>query len=316
MSDFSLPGGIWAITTYFNPIGYTNRLQNYHRFRSHFSLPLVTVELSFDGKFHLEEGDADRLIQIHGRDVMWQKERLLNLALKEVPADCDAVVWVDCDVIIQPDDWAKQLLRSLQNHSLVHLFRTRYDIDREALKGKPSSKEADSRGESIVHKIATGEASTEDFSSAQAWVTRGATLGLGWAARKAVLDQHGFYDACILGGADRVMLCAAYGKFDSAIRSASMNDASQRHFLEWARPFYVSVQGKVGYIPTEIFHLRHGSPENRRYSQRYNMLEDFNPYEDISMAPTGCWQWNSNKTQFHRQVVDYFKSRREDDPSS
>jgi hypothetical protein len=42
----------------------------------------VTVELSFDGRFELAGSDADILIQLSGGAVLWQKERLLNLALK------------------------------------------------------------------------------------------------------------------------------------------------------------------------------------------------------------------------------------------
>ena len=51
--------------------------------------------------FDLSEGDADILIQLRGRDVMWQKERLLNLALRALPDECRKVVWVDCDVILE-----------------------------------------------------------------------------------------------------------------------------------------------------------------------------------------------------------------------
>ncbi len=72
---------LWAITSFFNPAGYKNRLSNYHRFRSRLNVPLVAVELSFTGRFELRDSDAEILIQISGADVMWQKERLLNIAL-------------------------------------------------------------------------------------------------------------------------------------------------------------------------------------------------------------------------------------------
>ena len=76
---------LWAITCYFNPIAYKRRLENYHTFRQHLAVPLVTTELSFDGNFQLQHDDADILVQLHGGDVLWQKERLLNVALKSVP---------------------------------------------------------------------------------------------------------------------------------------------------------------------------------------------------------------------------------------
>src|SRR5271169_6865582 len=73
---------MWAITSYFNPIPYRRRSFNYHVFRRNLDLPLVTVELGFDGRYELTNKDADVLIQIDGGAVLWQKERLLNLALR------------------------------------------------------------------------------------------------------------------------------------------------------------------------------------------------------------------------------------------
>jgi hypothetical protein len=77
---------VWAIASYYNPVGYRRRLANYRLFRANLGIPLVTVELSFDGRFELAEDDADILIQLTGGAVLWQKERLLNLAAKAVPA--------------------------------------------------------------------------------------------------------------------------------------------------------------------------------------------------------------------------------------
>ena len=39
---------LWAITCYFNPVGYRRRLENYRMFRQRLKVPLVAVELSFD----------------------------------------------------------------------------------------------------------------------------------------------------------------------------------------------------------------------------------------------------------------------------
>jgi len=96
---------MWAITSYYNPARYKCRLANYRIFRKNLITPLVTVELSFDGKFELTEGDADILIQISGGAVLWQKERLLNVAIKSVPPNVDSIAWVDCDVIFERSNW-------------------------------------------------------------------------------------------------------------------------------------------------------------------------------------------------------------------
>ena len=89
---------LWAITCLFNPAGFRIRTDNYRIFRQQLRLPLLTVELAFEGGFELAEGDADILVQRRGGARLWQKERLLNIALEHLPDDCDAVVAVDADV--------------------------------------------------------------------------------------------------------------------------------------------------------------------------------------------------------------------------
>ena len=72
---------MWAMTSYINPMRYKRRFTNYKMFREKLGIPLVTVELSFDGHFELTDKDADILIQISGGAVLWQQNRLLNVAL-------------------------------------------------------------------------------------------------------------------------------------------------------------------------------------------------------------------------------------------
>ena len=90
-----------VITSYFNPMRSRRRLANYRTFRSRLNAPLFTVELSFDGRFELTPSDADHLIQLSGGDIMWQKERLLNIALGAVPGDVEDVAWIDCDLVFE-----------------------------------------------------------------------------------------------------------------------------------------------------------------------------------------------------------------------
>src|SRR5689334_5884496 len=100
---------LWAITSYFNPMRYERRRINYQLFRKSLRLPLLAIELAYGENFELVESDADILIQLRGKDVMWQKERLLNLALSALPPDCRKVVWVDCDVVFDSEDWAERV---------------------------------------------------------------------------------------------------------------------------------------------------------------------------------------------------------------
>ena len=112
---------LWAITTYFNPVGYTRRRLNYRRFKMALDVPLVTVELSFSGAFELTAADADILVQVRGKSVLWQKERLLNIALAKVPKAVEFVAWLDCDIILERSLWSEETIRLLDEYPLLQL---------------------------------------------------------------------------------------------------------------------------------------------------------------------------------------------------
>ena len=52
---------MWAVTSYYNPARFRRRLANYKTFRANLAVPLVTVELSFDGNFELLETETQPL---------------------------------------------------------------------------------------------------------------------------------------------------------------------------------------------------------------------------------------------------------------
>ena len=113
---------------------------------------------------------------------------------------------------------------------------------------------------------------------------------------------------------DRAMLCAAVGRFDYGIDALMMGTRQSEHYLAWARPFYDTVRGAVGYVDGRICHLWHGDLVNRRYSQRHEGLAPFgfDPFTDIMIDPNGCWRWTGRKTEMQEYVRGYFESRKED----
>ena len=99
---------LWAITTYFNPVGYQRRLANYKIFRQRLDVPLIAIELAYGPDFELQLDDAEILHQIRGDAVLWQKEKLLNLALRAIPPECRKVAWLDCDIIFDDPQWSQK----------------------------------------------------------------------------------------------------------------------------------------------------------------------------------------------------------------
>jgi hypothetical protein len=305
---------LWTITSYFNPVGYANRLRNYRIFRANLAPPLAVVELSLNGEFELTKNDAEIVVQITGGDVLWQKERLLNVALRYLPDECNHVAWVDCDVIFLDSDWAQRADQALEEFCLIQPFRERCNLSRDAQISSGVHVACDSVSKSVGYKIAMGEAQAEDFGQSDAPLTRNSTAGLAWAARRELLEAHGFYDVCVLGSADRAILGAAMGMFESGVNAVGMRGRQIEHYLHWAEPFHRAVSGRVGFIDGRVLHLWHGDLKNRRYAERHAGLSRFvfDPFTDIVLDPSGCWRWNGSKPEMHEYVRAYFESRKED----
>lgn len=278
-----------VITCYFNPCGYENLRRNYTRFRDNLNCDLVTVELSFDGSFFVPDA-----IQIRGteRNLLWQKERLLNVALEHLDPQCDKVAWIDADVLFLNPGWAEDAGRLLDHLPLVQLFEEIHDVDHRGRIGRRSYSWA---------KVNTDPRLKGKYGRP----------GLAWAARREILTD-GFYDAHVLGGGDAAMLYAWTGvaKFPGVLPRDS---AWESHYCDWAYPQFLKVQGNVGCVTGHAVHLFHGSWHNRKYTERYAVLNenDFNPLDDIRIE-NGIWAWCSDKPKLHRGVAEYFRGRKED----
>ena len=310
MSDRAL----WAITSYFNPCGYRTRLENFRVFRERLRIPLVAVELAYGDAFELAAGDADVLLRIHGGDVLWQKERLLNLALDALPGGCEAVAWLDCDVVFADPEWEWSALAALERHPLIQPYRMVYDLPRgrgpDALDGWP----ADWGRISLASGVAGGALPPEIFRVQGASMRLRYSPGHAWAARRELLREHGFYDAMVMGSGDKIMASAAFGHCRDSVASFAFNARQARHYLDWARPFHEAVAGRVGFANQAVVHLWHGSLSSRGYGDRYREFGafEFDPYKDIRLAANGCWSWATDKPEMHAHVREYFVRREED----
>ena len=306
---------LWAIACYFNPVGYRRRGRNYREFRRRLTVPLVTVELSFTGAFELDADDADILIQLRARDVMWQKERLLRIALQAVPREVKKVVWLDADIVFERDDWHLNAARSLDVVPLLQPFSVVVDLapdaDIDAGKLEPLQ---------VRDSFCSALGSANDR-HAFARLKRDpdgkapAAAGMAWAFRRELLERHGFYTGSVLGGNDRAMACAAVGQFDAAAQNWAMNSKQIEHYRRWAEPFHADVQGRLGCVEGRLYHLWHGELSRRRYRERHLGLRehDFDPAKDVALDESSCGCWSSDKPEMHRYVKDYFRSRCEDD---
>lgn len=297
-----------VITTYFNPCGYQTRRKNYDVFMAGMAqakVPCLTVECAFPGQ-DFELPDSPDVVKVRANTLLWQKERLLNLAASYPSKSVKYVAWLDCDILFDNPAWPQDLVRVLQKYPVAQVFET---ARRLGPAGEPDA-------EAIAESFASVMARNPESMNAGRYDAHGHT-GYGWAMRRELFDEVGLYEAAVSGSADHFMAHAIFGHYGFCIENALKHDPAQiEHLKEWGQRFYAKVQGRLGVVPGQIRHLWHGDAVNRRYFLRMHEITDlgFNPYSDLLALPGQPLEWSPdmNKPELETYFTNYFDQRRED----
>jgi hypothetical protein len=301
--------GLWVITTYYNPCRYKSRRDNFDTFafsmRSS-GISLLVVECAFgDEPFELPE--SLDVVRVRSASLLWQKERLLNLAASWLPRECKYVVWADCDVLHNNADWAVDTARLLQDHAVVQTWQTCVRL----VKGNHLT-EKPNRVPSFCAVVGNDPALVDSGS-----FDRHGHTGYSWAMRRELFDNVGLYEHAVCGTGDHFVAHALCNDHGFCIRHAFDNDERQmQHLKEWSDHFYRATGGSFAVVPGEILHLWHGDLINRRYALRMHEITrlGFDPYVDVVARPGQPLEWHPtmDKPALKAYFAEYFKNRRED----
>jgi hypothetical protein len=306
-----LPGTIWGLTTFYNPVNYQRKLANFRQFSQSLRsqhLKLLTIELAFgNSDFELTPADSDVLLQFRTDTRLWHKERLLNIGLRNLPRECDKIVWLDGDIIFYDETWVEKTCLLLEQYSIVQPFSF-------AVRFPPGKSELNRLNLRMINRnyreyqgFIYNFKQPVDFLKVQ-------NSGLAWAGRRDIFTRYGFYDRLILGSGDKVMAGAFLGfRF---LRDHPRFPARMiRHQNEWIDNIYSETLSSVGYQEGVIGHLFHGEMTKRNYDLRTDILRenDFDPEKDIRQDANGIWEWATDKQDLHNSIIEYFLSREEDD---
>lgn len=312
-------GQMWGVTTYFNPAGYSTKLRNLELFAGRVrqqGLKLLIVDLAFAGMpFSVPPQFGDLILQVRSRTVLWQKERMLNLAIEQLPLKCRKVAWLDGDILFTNDSWVEETSRLLEEHKAVQPFQ----IAAWLPPGGEYRWETDSTYASGLYNMPGVAFAMRHVNGCPDILYRPDLVhpGFAWAARREILSAHGLYDRFILGGGDFVTMLAMYSD-RSALANPNVAGCLCRNQIgdiaHWMDEFHHAVGRDVAYTAGWVLHLWHGSLSDRQYLERYDTLRefDFAPTVDIALDSNGAWEWSSDKPELHRRVKEYFSSRKED----
>ena len=309
-SHYDEADDLCVITCYFNSQGFASKRHNYDLFRTsitHSGIHLITIECAF-GSTPFELDHTPSTIRLRTKHVMWQKERLLNLAISKVPRRYTKIAWLDCDILFENASWARETSRLLNTYPVIQPFHYAFRLrpDEQAYFGK---------GERY-RSFAAVHATFPSISRVGSFFHHGHT-GFAWAAKREIVEDIGLYDAAVAGGSDHLMAHAFCGDFGSRCLYEMFLNASGflDHYKLWATAAWRKVQGKIFFVPGAILHLWHGEMHNRQYPNR--MVEfahlDFNPSLDLLVDNNGLWQWSEHNPALASWATAYFARRLEDE---
>jgi hypothetical protein len=321
-----------VVTTYYNPAGYKRRLQNYRAFRKNLQAPLLAVELAKADAHELSDGDADILVSLTGEDRIWQKERLIAIGVSRLPKHVRHIAWVDCDLVFDDPAWPAAAMAQVdETGGLVQVFGTvahlPADIDpRVAAVDDCRRARPLFSGAAIADVMRNGlyEENQRKLANAQAALAEGryyevlegyTIYGMGWAARREIMEACGFFDKAVVGGADAIQIIAAYGKLDDYFNARGASTAFREAAFAWAeKARQAGLFRSVSALESRAYHLWHGEMPDRRYQMRQGILirHDYDPARDLRLADNGTWMWADPDGPLAADVEAYFFSRHED----
>jgi GR25 family glycosyltransferase involved in LPS biosynthesis len=285
-----------VITTFFNPKNYINLKYNYLKFSEKIKekADLFPIELSFNDDFFIQDKNVIR-IKGNESNVLWQKEKLLNIALSKLPEEYTNIAWIDCDIIFENQNWVDEVNEKLKYYKVLQLYE--------------NAKRLDDNGD--IERISEGAISRIARVNFVENVLYGIP-GFAWAIRREVIDKVKFLETQIIGGADALMYYSFFGVDDSILHK-KMNKEWFDIYMNWFSKSHLEINGSVSYIKGNILHLYHGKMINRNYENRYKILTEnnFNPEEDLIEDVNNLWKFKDK--ELSKKMSKYFESRNEDD---
>lgn len=283
-----MPSDIAVITPYFNFANYDSVRQNLYRFRQSLTYKTTVVELSLTGRFHCATESHDLRLASDVRSIMFQRNRLVNLAIRRLPDSIKKVAWVDGDVLFEDPQWLDKLSEVLDDVEIAQPFDTArsLDVNGAVTRARPSWC-------SIMGTDTDKWASSRGY----AWGAR-----LDALPRLPVEGNHvGLLDRQLVS--EDTVMAMYWAGLGLGGDIKKMGQSMEYYCRVWsgAKP-----QRKLGFVPGVVSHLYHGEYASR-YGQDRDYLSEtsYDPLNDLVIDPsTGIYRWSPMR---ERSIV-YFLS--------
>jgi hypothetical protein len=313
------PSDLHVISVCFNPQRFKSRYAIFKPYAQRIEDKGVQhwiCEAAFgDRPFEVTSPDNPRHIQVRVRDELWIKEALINRAVQALPMDWRYVMVNDADIRFVRHDWPMETLHALQHYAVIQPWSDAVNLgpNREVLRENGSSgidrSFASCHLEGFEQGATTSRPTGYGYNSVPFFHP-----GYSWAYRREAWDGlGGLIDGAILGAADHHMACCLIGKARNSMPEG-LTPAYRQMVTDWEYRALKNIKRNLGCVPGTILHFFHGYKANRRYRERWEILQrnEYDPTRDIFYDFAGIPKLNDEKYQLRDDIRRYFKERQED----
>jgi hypothetical protein len=306
---------IWAVCCIFNYTPSHYRDKNYKIFRENLKkhdIKLLTVEFDPNGVFKLTENDAEKLIQLKDGDILWQKERLLNIGIDNLPKNTDIVLILDTDIIFSEKNTVDKIKKAMEQYKIVQCFSRNLQLN-PLLFLNENNIDFFNIDNSINYFFYGNDNSSymKKFFEDKKF----GNTGLAWAFRYETLKKIRLFEMNIAGSGDYAMVCA----FTRVFKKPHIITGTGNSWFLYSDLVRKHVKPEeVNYIEdTILYSLYHGERENRNYITRHDLLikYNFDSTKQLIIREGLPFKFTEDVDPLMvEEMKQYFLGRRENDP--
>jgi len=207
---------------------------------------------------------------IHTKNLLWHKETLLNKVISELPQKYKYVFWIDADVIFTNNNWLVDGVEQLKTNNIIQPFKYCFHLDKDQIK---SDKVVTDLNKKIWRSFCSNYVENKSWMDND-YDTHG-HVGFAWGAKREILDTIPLYDKALIGGADHIIAHASANQINHCcISKAFIENIDEINI--WSEKFAKLIDGKIGFVEGELYHIWHGDIEKRQYLKRIHNFSAHN----------------------------------------
>jgi hypothetical protein len=293
---------LYMICVVINPARSRTSIKLYTNFKKimeKLKVKLITVECALDNSpFSVTTPNYEPFnIQVRTQSSFFQKERLVNIALKKLPMDARYVIVCDPEIEFANDNWVNDSIKALNVFKAVQLFE-------EAIFLSPSRTESKKcKGFAFQNFKRDPPLERTKFEESTY------ACGFAWGFRvEAIRDIGGLIDYSPIGNNSKLMAYCLANRIDEYLPKENINENLHDSVKNWQQKAEKIFVHGIGFIPGTVrINYSKINKENGPY-ERWDILQsnDFDPRNDLVEADHGSYKLEGTKLKLISDLKDHF----------